>query len=36
MGTAGNAVHRETWNKGKIVGQKTLCCYSDIPSSSQP
>src|SRR5690606_5808786 len=22
MGTAGNAVHREPWNKGKIVGQK--------------
>jgi len=22
MGSAGNAVHREPWNKGKIVGQK--------------
>jgi hypothetical protein len=22
MGTAGNAAHREPWNKGKIVGQK--------------
>jgi len=22
MGTASNAVHRETWNKGKLVGQK--------------
>jgi len=22
MGTAGNAIHREPWNKGKIVGQE--------------
>ena len=22
MGTPANAVHREPWNKGKIVGQK--------------
>ena len=22
MGTAGGVVHREPWNKGKLVGQK--------------
>ena len=30
MGTAGNAVHREPWNKGKIVGQKAPFKLKDI------
>ena len=30
MGTARNAVHRETWNKGKIVGQKAPFKLKDI------
>ena len=30
MGTAGNATHREPWNKGKIVGQKVPFKPKDI------
>jgi hypothetical protein len=30
MGTAGNAVHREPWNKGKLVGQKAPFKLKDI------
>jgi hypothetical protein len=30
MGTAGNVVHREPWNKGKIVGQKAPFKLKDI------
>ena len=30
MGTAGNATHREPWNKGKIVGQKAPFKLQDI------
>lgn len=30
MATAGNAVHREPWNKGKIVGQKAPFKLKDI------
>ena len=30
MGTAGNATHREPWNKGKIVGQKAPFKPKDI------
>jgi integrase len=30
MGTAGNATHREPWNKGKIVGQKAPFELKDI------
>jgi integrase len=30
MGTAGNAAHREPWNKGKIVGQKASFKLEDI------
>jgi hypothetical protein len=30
MRTAGNAVHRELWNKGKIVGQKAPFKVKDI------
>ena len=30
MGTAGNAAHREPWNKGKIVGQKAPFKLKDI------
>lgn len=30
MGTAGNAVRREPWNKGKIVGQKAPFKMKDI------
>jgi hypothetical protein len=30
MGTAGNAVFREPWNKGKIVGQKAPFKLKDI------
>ena len=30
MGTTGNAVHREPWNKGKIVGQKAPFKPKDI------
>ena len=30
MGTAGNAIHREPWNKGKIVGQKAPFKLKDI------
>ena len=30
MGTAGNAVNREPWNKGKIVGQKAPFKLKDI------
>ena len=30
MGTAANAVHREPWNKGKIVGQKAPFKVKDI------
>jgi hypothetical protein len=30
MGTASNAVHREPWNKGKIVGQKAPFKLKDI------
>ena len=30
METAGNATHREPWNKGKIVGQKTPFKLKDI------
>ena len=30
MGTAGNAIHREPWNKGKIVGQKAPFKRKDI------
>lgn len=30
MGTAGNAIHREPWNKGKIVGQKAPLKLKDI------
>ena len=30
METAGNAVHREPWNKGKIVGQKAPFKLKDI------
>lgn len=30
METAGNATHRETWNKGKIVGQKAPFKLKDI------
>ncbi len=30
MGTAGNAVHHEPWNKGKIVGQKAPFKLKDI------
>ena len=30
MGSASNAVHREPWNKGKIVGQKAPFKIKDI------
>src|SRR5215831_3899414 len=30
MGTAGNAIHREPWNKGKIIGQKAPFKLKDI------
>ena len=30
MGTAGNALHREPWNKGKLVGQKAPFKLKDI------
>jgi hypothetical protein len=30
MGAAGNATHREPWNKGKIVGQKAPFKPNDI------
>lgn len=30
MGTAGNVVHRELWNKGKLVGQKAPFKLKDI------
>jgi site-specific recombinase XerC len=30
MGTAGNVVHREPWNKGKLVGQKAPFKLKDI------
>ena len=30
MGTAGNAIHREPWNKGKLVGQKAPFKLKDI------
>jgi hypothetical protein len=30
MGTAGNVVHREPWNKGKLVGQKVPFKPKDI------
>src|SRR5215831_3518544 len=30
MGTASNAIHREPWNKGKIVGQKAPFKPKDI------
>ena len=30
MGTAGNAAHREPWNKGKLVGQKAPFKLKDI------
>src|SRR6187549_3175064 len=30
MGTVGNAVHREPWNRGKIVGQKAPFKLKDI------
>ena len=30
MGTAGNAAHREPWNKGKIIGQKAPFKLKDI------
>lgn len=30
MGTADNAVHREPWNKGKLVGQKAPFKLKDI------
>ena len=30
MGTASNAVHREPWNKGKLVGQKAPFKLKDI------
>ena len=30
MGTVANAVHREPWNKGKIVGQKAPFKLKDI------
>jgi hypothetical protein len=30
MGTAGNAAHREPWNKGKFVGQKAPFKLKDI------
>src|SRR3954454_25038199 len=30
MGTAGNAVHPEPWNKGKLVGQKAPFKLKDI------
>jgi hypothetical protein len=30
MGTTGNAISREPWNKGKIVGQKAPFKVKDI------
>lgn len=30
MGTTGNVVHREPWNKGKLVGQKAPFKLKDI------
>jgi hypothetical protein len=30
MGSVSNAVHREPWNKGKIVGQKAAFKIKDI------
>lgn len=30
MATAGNATHREPWNKGKLVGQKAPFKLKDI------
>lgn len=30
MGSAANTVHREPWNKGKIVGQKAPFKLKDI------
>ena len=30
MGSVANAVHREPWNKGKIVGQKAPFKLKDI------
>lgn len=30
MGTAGNVVHHEPWNKGKLVGQKAPFKLKDI------
>jgi hypothetical protein len=41
MGSNANAVYREPWNKGKIVGQKAPFKLKDIwalrvPSTSMP
>ena len=30
MGTAGSSVHREPWNKGKLIGQKATFKLKDI------
>jgi len=30
MGTTGNPIHREPWNKGKLVGQKAPFKLKDI------
>jgi hypothetical protein len=32
MGSNANAVHREPWNKGKIVGQKAPFKLKDMTS----
>ena len=31
MGSNANAIYREPWNKGKIVGQKAPFKLKDIP-----
>jgi hypothetical protein len=35
MGSNANAVHREPWNKGKIVGQKAPFKLKDMTSYSR-
>ena len=30
MGTTGSAIHREPWNKGKLVGQKAPFKLKDM------
>lgn len=36
MGKAGSTVHREPWNKGKLVGQKAPFKLKDIRAPAKP